>query len=108
MRVPSGRMTALPVSLELDAVVTHRRRFIPIDRWARMATEAFDRLERDAAESGRMLVLNVHPFVMGQPFRIGHLDRVLAHIVERPTVWAATGREIVDWYEQQISTTEAA
>ena len=103
MKVPAGEMVSLPVTFELDDVVAHRERGVPMDGWLRIVTESFDRLYEDGAESGRLLVLNVHPYLIGQPFRIKYLDRALSHMLGRKGVWVATGREIVDWY--RASTT---
>jgi peptidoglycan/xylan/chitin deacetylase (PgdA/CDA1 family) len=98
MSVPGGEIVALPVAIDLDDVFTHRMRRIRIDRWARMVVEAFERLEQDGRENGRVLVLHVHPWLIGQPFRIRYLDEALAAILERGSVWLATGSEIIDWY----------
>jgi allantoinase len=98
MKVPRGQMVSLPVAVELDDVITHTQRFIPIQRWATMIMDAFDRLYADGAPTGRLLVLNVHPTRIGQPFRIKYLEAALSHIMRRQGVWAATGSEIVDWY----------
>jgi peptidoglycan/xylan/chitin deacetylase (PgdA/CDA1 family) len=102
MKVPVGQMVSLPVTVELDDVFTHTLRLIPIQRYTTMITEAFDRLYADGATSGRLLVLNIHPTRVGQPFRIKYLDLALGHIMCHQGVWAATGREIVDWYVNQI------
>jgi peptidoglycan/xylan/chitin deacetylase (PgdA/CDA1 family) len=101
MTVPTGTMVSLPVTLELDDIYTHRRRFIPTERWAEMAIEAFDQLYRDGERSGRLLVFNLHPWTIGQPFRIRHLGRVLEHMAGHSRVWKATAGEIVTWYEEQ-------
>jgi peptidoglycan/xylan/chitin deacetylase (PgdA/CDA1 family) len=101
MSVPAGELTALPVAIDLDDVFTHRIRHIPIDRWSRMVAEAYVRLEADGRANGRLLVLHVHPWLIGQPFRIRYLDEALTTIVERGTAWVATGTEIVDWYAAQ-------
>jgi len=100
MTVPSGDMVALPVTLDGDDVITLRERSIPVQGWARIVKGAFDRLYRDGADTGRLLVLNLHPYLIGQPFRIKYLDEALRHVLRRPKVWAATGGEIVDWYTQ--------
>ena len=101
MNVPAGEIVSLPVTVELDEVFTHRARSIPIKRWSEMVTEAFDRLHQDGADTGRLLVLNLHPYLIGQPFRIRYLDRALAHICGSPGVWAATGAEIVNHFLEQ-------
>ena len=39
------------------------------------------------------MVVNVHPWVMGWPWRSKYLDRALAHISKHPNVWKASGRK---------------
>jgi peptidoglycan/xylan/chitin deacetylase (PgdA/CDA1 family) len=101
MTVPDGEMFCLPVTLDADEVVTHRLRGVAMDRWLGIVSEAFDRLYEDGAQSGRLLILNVHPYLMGQPFRIRYLDRALTHVLGHERVWVATAGEIVDWYAEQ-------
>ena len=108
MTVPAGRMVALPVSAELDDVLVHWIRKVPIGRWARAVVESHQRLARDGASTGRLLVLNLHPFLIGQPFRIGHLDDALGTIMASNSVWTATGEEIVDWYLDQTAPEPSA
>ena len=108
MTVPAGRMVALPVSAELDDVLIHRVRQVPIRGWSRAVVEAHRRLARDGESTGRLLVLNLHPFLIGQPFRIGHLDDALETIIASGSVWTATGSEIVDWYLGEAATEPGA
>ena len=63
-----------------------------------MIVDQFDVLYREGAESGRVMAICLHPFIIGQPHRIGALDRALAHISAHDGVWKATGREIVEHY----------
>jgi allantoinase len=60
--------------------------------------EAFDTLYREGRDSGRLFVLPLHPWCIGQPFRVRYLQQVLAHIMQHDGVWAATGAEIAAWY----------
>ena len=98
MKTPDGGLYALPIMLELDDVHALWDRRVAIDRYAELLKESFDSLYRDGAQSGRLLVLNLHPWLIGQPFRIGYLDDALGTIMRRQGVWASTGSEIVDWY----------
>ena len=98
MKTPDGDLYALPIMLELDDVNALWDRRVAIDRYAELLKESFDSLYRDGAQSGRLLVLNLHPWLIGQPFRIGYLDDALGTIMRRQGVWASTGSEIVDWY----------
>lgn len=101
LSVPTGEMHVLPVAIELDEVYTHHLRGVPIHRWALMVREAFDRLYIDGSEAGRVLVLSLHPWIIGQPFRIRYLREALTAIIAHGGVWAATGKEVVDWAKGQ-------
>ena len=98
MHAPEGELYALPVTFPLDDVEAMWDRRIEVGRWARMMTESYDRLRQEGERNGRLLVLNLHPWLTGQAFRIGRLDAALAHMKASGGVWAATGSEIVDWY----------
>ncbi|GIT01549.1 MAG: hypothetical protein CM1200mP27_01740 [Chloroflexota bacterium] len=52
----------------------------------------------DGASNGRLMTINLHPWLIGQPFRIGYLEEALGYAMGHEKVWAATGSEIVDWY----------
>lgn len=98
MDVPTGSMVSLPVMLDLDDVMFHHVRTIPIDTFTGLITESYDVLHQSGEESGRLLVLNLHPYVIGQPYRIKYLDRALAHIADSGSAWMATGNEVVEWF----------
>ena len=98
MNTPDGDLYTLPIMLELDDVHALWERRVAVDRYAELVKESFDALYRDGADSGRLLVLNLHPWLIGQPFRIGFLDDALGTIMRRQGVWASTGSQIVDWY----------
>ena len=98
LNVPEGELCALPISFPLDDVNALWDRRMDIDRYGTMITETFDALYREGAANGRLLVLHLHPWLIGQPFRIGVLEDALGHIVRRAGVWTATGAAIVDWY----------
>lgn len=65
-------------------------------------------LLRDREGNGRVLVLTLHPFLIGQPFRIVSFDAALAHMVRQNGVWAATGSQIIDWYRSESNKPPAA
>ncbi|MFI7664030.1 polysaccharide deacetylase family protein [Nocardia sp. NPDC049526] len=55
-----------------------------------------DQLDRLHAESGRVMALALHPFVIGQAFRIKYLEQALDYVANHPGVWLATSDEIAD------------
>ena len=101
MTTPSGSLVSLPICLDLDDVNALWERRMDVERYAKLVKESLDRLLEDGERSGRLLVLNLRPWLMGQPFRIGYLEETLEHLASRKGVWAATGSEIVDWYRRE-------
>ena len=98
MNTSKGELLALPMMWELDDAFALSERRVPVDRYGQLIKESFDTLSEDGARNGRLLALNLHPWLIGQPFRIGYLEDALGHIMSSRAVWPATGSEIVDWY----------
>ena len=94
---PHGALFALPIMLELDDVVSLWQRRVTVGRYRDMLTEAFDTLYQDGQQNGRLMTLNLHPWPIGQPFRIGYLDDALAPMNLRECRWAATRRGLAGW-----------
>ena len=105
MKTAKGDLYALPIMLDLDDNFALWERQYRIDEYADLLKEAFDVMYRDAGENGRVLVLNLHPWIIGQPFRIGFLDEALGYMVRKKGVWAASGQEIIDWYSKNQAGT---
>jgi peptidoglycan/xylan/chitin deacetylase (PgdA/CDA1 family) len=101
MTPKTGELYALGVHAYLDDNYIHLHGRRTIHEVNRLWREWFDGLYADGATTGRVMVLHLHPWIMGQPWRIRHLDDVLGHITAHAGVWKATGREIIDWFTAQ-------
>ena len=91
-------LTALPTMLEMDDLFALSNRRVEIERYCQSMRDGFDTMYRDGEENGRLMTINLHPWLVGQPFRIGYLEEALAHIMGHDGVWAASGSEIIDWF----------
>lgn len=49
-------------------------------------------------EGGRVMVLALHPFVIGQPFRAKYLNLALEYIAAQSDVWLTTSDEVAAHY----------
>jgi len=98
MTTRGGELLALPMSLELEDTYACVERGMPINAYGAMVIEAINELESDREQGGRLLALHVHPWLIGQPFRIGTFEGILRRLAQSRDIWLATGREIVDWY----------
>ena len=97
VNVRSGRLITVPYTFNLnDAVVYHHA--IEGAEFVRMIKDEFDTLYREGEQSGRVMCIALHPYMMGQPHRSQHLDEALGYILSHSGVWKATGEEIADWY----------
>ena len=103
MTPKTGEFFSLGVNAYLDDNYIHLHGRRTINEVNLLWREWFDGLYADGATTGRLMVLHLHPWIMGQPWRIRHLDEVLGHICARQGVWKATGAEIIDWFKAQDS-----
>jgi peptidoglycan/xylan/chitin deacetylase (PgdA/CDA1 family) len=99
MSVKQGELYSLGPNSYLDDEYIHLYGRRTINEVNLLWRDWFDGLYADGAKNGRMMVFNLHPWVIGQPWRIRHLDEVLRHISSYASVWKATGAEIIDWYK---------
>src|SRR5262249_4241993 len=97
MRVRSGRLLAMPYSFDVNDGINFRSS-TEAEEFAETTIAMFDRLYGEGQTQGRVMCIPVHPFILGQPHRIRHLDGILKHVTSRDRVWMATGGQIADWY----------
>lgn len=102
MRTPAGPLTALPMLCDFDDVFAHWYRKLSMRRWELSIKDALDWMLKDGEKRPRMLLLNLHPWLIGAPWRISYLDAVLADLKKREGVWHSTAGEIAqEWKRQQ-------
>jgi allantoinase len=104
MTPKSGELYSLGVNAYLDDNYIHLHGRRTIDETNLLWREWFDGLYADGATTGRVMVLHLHPWIIGQPWRIRHLDEVLGHICAHAGVWKATGSEIIEWFAAESGT----
>jgi len=97
IKVKSGKLVSVPYSIELNDAPLFRQHYEG-DYFAEICKAQFDQLYKEGADSGRVMCIALHPYMMGQPHRLRYLDEALAYICAHDGVWKATGEEIADWY----------
>jgi len=94
-RTEHGDITAMPLSTELEDRFILMNNLHSEHEYADQIIDAFDFLSAEAsAEGGRLLALNLHPWLLGQPHRIGQLERALEHVLASDGVWTAGAADI--------------
>lgn len=104
MNVEGRRIVSIPYSFEInDAPMIYYNKVSTAD-FEEMIKRQFDVLYAEGAQSGRVMAICLHPFIIGVPHRIGALDSALKYICSHEGVWRATGEEIVRHYLQSGAT----
>ena len=95
IKVRSGRLISVPYSIELNDAPFFRSHF-EADYFAMICKAQFDYLYRVGADSGRVMCIALHPYLMGQPHRIKYLEEILGYVTSHDGVWLTTADEIAE------------
>jgi len=98
IKVKTGKLVSVPYSVELNDSSLLRDNHYEGDYFARICKAQFDQLYKEGAESGRVMCIALHPFLIGQPHRIKFLDDILSYIMSHDGVWQTTADDIADYY----------
>jgi peptidoglycan/xylan/chitin deacetylase (PgdA/CDA1 family) len=102
-KTKNGSLTAMPLSTEIDDQYILATNLHSEDSYVDQVCDACDFLIEEASQQGgRVLALNIHPWLLGQPHRIAKLEKALAYIMSKPEVWSAPASEILaSWRSAQ-------
>lgn len=99
----TNSLTALPLNHELSdrQIVSVQQQ--SADSWAQCMMDAFDWLaaEATAQDSARLLPIQLTPYIMGLPYRIEAVERLLRKLAQRSDAWFASGSQIMGEWERQ-------
>lgn len=94
-------IVAMPYTQQLNDKSAIEYRYNTADEFRQMICDQFDVLYREGADSGRVMAIAIHPYLIGVPHRIGALDAALEYICKHDKVWKATGSEIFEAFMLQ-------
>ncbi len=99
----NGNLIAMPLSTQLEDYFIINNNLHSAEDWADQVEDAIDFLLQESnTGGGRVLGLNIHPWVLGQPHRIQYLERVLEKLSGHPAVWSTDAGAIATaWKNQQ-------
>lgn len=100
MRTRSGPLLSVPYSIEVnDSPVMVFRQQGAAD-FERMMIDQFDEMLLQSRKYPLVFTIVLHPFVIGQPYRLRALRRALAHIMShRSQLWITTPKGVADHYK---------
>ncbi len=97
MRTRAGALHAMPHPVDIDDYTILVQNHHTEDDFRDALIDQFDLLYRESSPGdGRVMAISLHPWVIGQPYRISALEEALDHILRHRGVWAATGSQILE------------
>lgn len=84
----SGRVLAVPYPQELNDIPAIAVRRASAGEFAGMIVDQFDEMRSQSQRQPLVCGIALHPYIVGQPFRLRHLRRALEHVAKhRDEVW---------------------
>ena len=95
MRTRAGPILSVPYSIELNDSPALVFRQHSGREFADMVTDQFDEMLHQSAKYPLVCSIVLHPFIVGQPFRLRALRRALTHVLaQRERIWLTCPGEI--------------
>jgi peptidoglycan/xylan/chitin deacetylase (PgdA/CDA1 family) len=103
MEINGKTVVSMPYGAGVSDLQAFQQMNASAAEFEQMIKDAFDVLYAESDESGRVVGISLHPFIVGLPHRIAALERGLEYICRHKDVWLATGSEITDAFLSQKS-----
>jgi peptidoglycan/xylan/chitin deacetylase (PgdA/CDA1 family) len=101
MTTRTGRLWAVPYPQELNDIPMIVGRQMDAKDFAQMIIDQFDEMLAQSQRQSLVMGIALHPYLVGQPYRLRHLRRAMRHIAQHrgAEVWLTTPGAIVDAME---------
>lgn len=103
LRTTSRPIVALPYNFEIHDIVMMALQHHPSEMVYQRGIDYFRCLYEESADRAKIMAIACHPYLLGMPHRIGHVERLLETILNHKGVVVWDGAHILDWYSSQVS-----
>ena len=100
LKAKRGKLFSVPYGMDINDMSLILRLGYTGEQNLQALKDQFDTLYSDSRKAARVMGIPLHPFLMGQPWRISYLQEAIAYLQQHNQVWFATGSEIVDAFER--------
>lgn len=98
VKTAKGKLASIPYSLEMNDTIVYNVNQVSPRRYGDIIKRQFDRLYHEGEKSGTVMCIPLHPYLIGQPYRLAAFEEALQYITSHDKVWLATGREIAEHF----------
>jgi peptidoglycan/xylan/chitin deacetylase (PgdA/CDA1 family) len=103
MQTSAGRLLSIPYPQEVNDIPSIVARKDSAAQFADMIIDNFDEMLEQSKTQPLVMGIALHPYLVGQPYRLRHLRNALLHICnQRDKVWLTTSGGIHDYCRQII------
>jgi peptidoglycan/xylan/chitin deacetylase (PgdA/CDA1 family) len=96
LKTRRGTLWAIPYPQELNDIPAIVARQMDGRDFADMIVDNFDEMLRQSQDQPLVMGIALHPYLVGQPYRLKHLRRALQHVVKRKKAWLTTPGKIFE------------
>ena len=93
----SGSLWSIPYPQELNDIPMIVARQMDARDFADVIVDHFDEMLAQSKHQPLVMGIALHPYIVGQPYRLRHLRRALEHVVKENKAWLTTPGEIYDF-----------
>ncbi len=103
MRTRAGPLLSVPYPQEVNDIPAIVARKDSASDFASMIVDTFDEMLEQSGAQSLVMGVALHPYIVGQPFRMRHLREALRHVSERRNeVWITHAREIAGHFGRNV------
>jgi hypothetical protein len=103
METSAGRLLSIPYPQEVNDIPAIVARKDSAADFADMIIDNFDEMLEQSAQQPLVMGIALHPYLVGQPYRLRHLRRALTHIAShREEIWLTRSGAIHDYCRDTI------
>jgi allantoinase len=92
-----GKLWSIPYPQELNDIPMIVGRLMGAEEFADLIVDNFDEMLMQSKEQPLVMGIALHPYIVGQPYRLRHLRRALKHVAKNKKVWFTTPGRICDF-----------
>ena len=97
LKTRKGKLWSIPYPQELNDIPMIVARQMDARDFADMIVDNFDEMLRQSKAQPLVMGIALHPYLVGQPYRLRHLRRALQHIAKARQVWLTAPGKICDF-----------
>ena len=98
----NGTLWSIPYPQELNDIPMIIARQMDGRDFADMIVDNCDEMLRQSEDQPLVMGIALHPYLVGQPYRLLHLRRALRHVVKQKKAWVTTPGKIYDFVAKAL------